>query len=199
MTFDPSVYNNEWYDYLTRFDEHNETAFYAVCALLGKPTSLLDVGSGTGVLVKLAYDMDVYPVDGIELPAFHYWARTPFMSHFVSGHDLCTPFNSSRQYDMVISWEVAEHLPEESADTYCDTLANHTAHWLVMTAAHENQGGDWHLNEQPQSYWIDKLTQRGLTYRADLSERLKIIWTYTTGPMFWLPENVMVFERVINA
>lgn len=190
--FDPNVYDEGWFDYLSRFDADNERAFHAVLALLGTPASLLDVGCGTSYVVRVADNMGIMAT-GVELPAYEEWS--PFEGHLVVSHDLREPLDLLFDYDLVLSWEVAEHLPEESADTYCDTLARHTGKWLVLTAAHENQGGDWHLNEQPQSYWIEKLEARGLKYCEQESMQLGIIWKYTTGPMHWLPDNVMIFKK----
>lgn len=191
INYDPDNYNKDWFEGLTRFDEHNETAFYAVLSLLGKPDRLLDLGCGTGHIVRKSILMGIYGL-GVELPTYADWRKHDMN---VILHDLRYPLRLMFDYDMVLSWEVAEHIPAEYADTYCDNLAKYADKWLVLTAAHENQGGNWHVNEQPQSYWIEKIETRGLKYRPEESERLKILWTYTTGPMHWLPENVMVFKR----
>ena len=57
--------------------------------------------------------------------------------------------------DLVLSTEVAEHLPERCADAYVDLLAE-IADTVLMTAAVPGQGGADHVNEQPNDYWIKK-------------------------------------------
>jgi hypothetical protein len=92
--------------------------------------------------------------------------------------------------------EVAEHLPCEAANQLCQNVASHTAGWLVWTAAAPDQGGDGHINCQPQEYWREKLELAGLQYQQNLTDRLRETWKWVTGPMFWLPQNVQVFARV---
>jgi SAM-dependent methyltransferase len=199
VNFNPANYNKDFYMYLTRFDRHLETALYAVFSHLGKPGQFLDIGCGTGVLVDLCTAAGIF-ARGVELSKE---ARDLSLNkQFILVHDLRDPLQltylgheEDMGWDLVWCVEVAEHLPPESADTLCDTLAYHTDKWLVFTAAHEGQGGQWHLNEQPPEYWIEKLESRGLFYVEDKTEQLRSTWIYTTGPCHWMPENVMVFKR----
>ena len=67
---------------------------------------------------------------------------------------------------------------------------------MVFTSAGVDQGGDHHINEQPQSYWAEKLEACGLVYDGDATGRLSTAWQWSTGPCHWLPQNVMVFGRM---
>lgn len=199
MTYDPAVYQNQaWFDSLCYTDEHNRRALFAVLAILGKPQTFMDIGCGTGALVKLmiklenSWDPEEWAI-GIELWQPDY--DTLERRHFTV--DLRDQYDYGRQFELVTCWEVGEHLPEESADTLCDTIALHVqpGGYLVFTAAPPGQGGDHHINEQPQSYWSEKLTARGLGYDKDLTGRVSTVWQWATGPCFWLPQNVMIFRR----
>ena len=156
--------------------------------------SLLDVGCGTGSTLVEAHNCRVAPTVGIEIyPLLIFRVLSTHFDLLI--HDLREPLDLNYRFDHVYCWEVAEHLPEESADTLCDTLAGHTGKYLIYSAAHEDQGGQYHLNEQDSDYWIVRMEDRGLTWRNDLTNHLEDIWDWTTGPMHWLPENVLVFER----
>lgn len=197
MTYDPTVYENEaWFESLAYTDEWNERALFAVMALLGKPETFMDLGCGNGTLVHLMQSLEIFrDVEGynvgVEL------SLPPYLQHdtlFVQA-DLREPYDHGRQFDLVTCWEVGEHLPEESADTLCATCARHVAPGghLVFTSAAVDQGGDHHLNEQPQSYWGNKLTASGLKYDQYKTGPVQTAWQWATGPCFWLPQNVMVF------
>lgn len=69
-------------------------------------------------------------------------------------------------YDLSISCEVAEHLDEEHADRFLDHLTS-AADVVYLTAAEPNPEigpGLYHVNEQPNAYWIDKMTARGWAF-----------------------------------
>jgi 2-polyprenyl-3-methyl-5-hydroxy-6-metoxy-1,4-benzoquinol methylase len=199
MSYDPAVYQNQaWFDSLSYTDDHNRRALFAVLALLGNPKTFMDIGCGTGALVKLmirleeSWDPEQLSI-GLELwlPEYSTLDRRLFAV------DLRDPYDHGRQFELVTCWEVGEHLPKESANTLCDTIARHVqpGGYLVFTAAPPGQGGDYHVNEQPQSYWTKKLTAHGLRYDKDLTGRVSSAWQWATGPCFWLPQNVMVFKK----
>jgi hypothetical protein len=101
-------------------------------------------------------------------------------------------------HDVVISVEVAEHLPEASADRYVDFLCAASARWVILTAATPGQGGIDHVNEQPNEYWIAKLAARGFIHTRDLSQRWRAEWK-AQSICTWYYNNVMVFERPSEA
>ncbi len=200
--YDPTVYENEaWFESLSYTDEWNVRALFAVMALLGKPETFLDLGCGNGTLVKVMERLEIPWEDdredwsvGVEV-----WLPDA-LKQFYTGRrfvqaDLREPYNRGVQFDLVICWEVGEHLPEESADILSATCARHVAPGghLVFTSAAVDQGGDHHLNEQPQSYWGNKLTASGLKYDQYKTGAVQTAWQWATGPCFWLPQNVMVF------
>jgi hypothetical protein len=74
--------------------------------------------------------------------------------------DLARPIDLGRQFDLVQSLEVAEHLPAERAGQFVDTLTAHSA-YVLFSAAVPGQGGENHVNEQPLDYWRAIFRQRG--------------------------------------
>lgn len=212
----------DWLERLAYTDEWNVRALFALLTLIHSPDqigSFVDVGCGRGILVDLMDGIVQGASLGVDLftpKEICPWLRGDFVVH-----DLREPLpdaleSEDRRYilnqgiasaaSLCISWEVGEHLPSESADNYCDILATFTGKWLVFTAAGPNQGGDHHINQQPQEYWRDKLEARGLEYRPHLTGHLRALWgtvnisdgsdfVAVTGPCSWLPHNVQVFRR----
>lgn len=65
-----------------------------------------------------------------------------------------------RSFDLVLSLEVAEHLPVSSAETFVDTLTG-LGQRVFFSAAVPEQGGYRHVNEQWQDWWAEKFRVRG--------------------------------------
>ena len=77
---------------------------------------------------------------------------------------------------MVISLEVAEHIPEKFADHFVRTLITMAKKAVVITAAPPGQGGTDHVNEQPYEYWIDRFNLAGASYSRELTEAFRNEW-----------------------
>jgi SAM-dependent methyltransferase len=118
--------------------------------------SVVDVGCGVGTWLKafeshgvadyLGLDGEWVPNDMLRIPTDKF-----------RGADLRAVPDIGR-FDMAISLEVAEHLPEDCADQFVSALVR-AAPIVVFSAAIPHQGGTDHLNEQRQSYWREKFTR----------------------------------------
>jgi len=173
---------------LAVFDAGNQLAILAVFAGFGIPASYLDVGCGTGAMVKIARTLgvDAYGVDIL-----------PHTESYIYKQDLNNFCDLCRRFELVTSIETAEHIAPTSADIFADTLARHVAPngLLVFTAAPPGQMGDGHINCQPKAYWRDKLTVRGLQYDESATRRLYLLWRNTHWATHWCEENLQVFRR----
>ena len=192
----PATYGRPWFESLGRYRKWNRQAMHAILAHLGEPDTVLDVGCGDTAMLGVAYDLGASCV-GVEIAGdAHVHPKSGIK---LIQHDLAKPLDLKRQFGLVLCIEVGEHMEEAAADTLCATLAKHTAQWLVFTAAAPGQNGEGHVNCQPQEYWRAKLEGRGtehgaLQYNGSMTEHLYETWRWTTGPMFWLPQNLQVFE-----
>jgi len=157
----------------------------ACFAYLGIPTSLFDVGCGDGHLVRLAHRLNVASL-GIDLNVED--------SNLTTRSDLSKPCRGCPS-EMVICWELAEHLLISCADALCDMLAESTLKWLLFSAAVPGQGGSGHVNEQSRSYWRLKLLDRGLTVDDKLTTRLRRVFTQVAPTAWWYGQNLIVFVK----
>lgn len=159
-----------------------------------KPESVLDVGCATGIWLAQAQKQGAQTLMGIDGP----WVpreELEFEEKFFLEHDLSqTSPTDVGFYDLALCIEVAEHLPPEAADRFIDFLTSH-ADVILFSAAIPGQGGTGHVNEQPQSYWYNKFSDR-------LFECFDII-----RPNFWndpsinviYKQNMLVYVRAESA
>ncbi len=119
------------------------------------PQSVLDLGCNTGGWLRSFINAGITAlgVDGSGVKA-------------AFEHDLREPFKLGYQFDLVLCLEVAEHLPEESADVLVDSAIRHARQAVIWSAATPGQGGWQHLNEQPHAYWVEKFASRGWEGKA---------------------------------
>jgi SAM-dependent methyltransferase len=104
--------------------------------------------------------------------------------------DLAAPIDLGRQFDLVQSLEVAEHLPAARAAQFVDTLTAHGA-YVLFSAAVPGQGGENHLNEQPLGYWRAIFRARG--YCA--VDYLRPLIRHDPAIARWYRCNIMLYVR----
>jgi len=184
----------QWAEVLGKQDDWNVKHYLCICALFGIPKKMLDVGCGTGAMVRMARKMgtEAYGVD----------MHKHLNVDWIYAHDLRKPFslaekNKPSQVPVVISIEVGEHIPKAKHDVFCDTISNHTMKdgIIVFTAAVPGQGGEEHVGVEQPTYWRTKFHNRGLTYRPDMTQALSLFWSNILSPLMWLPPNLQVFKR----
>jgi hypothetical protein len=101
--------------------------------------------------------------------------------------------------DLVICWEVAEHISDQYIGIFCDTVCNHLKRdpnsLLAFTAAHPGQSGTEHLSERPANFWRDQFHYRGLNFEPEKTAGLALHWTNIGSPKYWLASNLQLFSK----
>lgn len=179
--------DEQWLAGLAEFDQWNERIFLALCVMFGIPNSTLDIGCGTGAMVKIARNL------GVEA-----WGVDLLQSNngYLRKHDLRQPLLLDRKFDLITCIEVAEHIAPEYAETLCKSMKDNISSrgWLVLSAAHPGQQGHQHVNCQPAYYWREKLHALGFMYNQPASIQLSLLLLYASGPLQWIPANTQVFR-----
>ena len=102
--------------------------------------------------------------------------------------DLNEPVHLNKKYDLSISLEVAEHLPEKSADIFISSLCE-ASDVVLFSAAVKGQGGTGHVNEQFLSYWQRKFMNKGY-FMVDIIR--PEIWNNEKIPPYYR-QNAVIF------
>lgn len=153
------------------------------------PTSVLDVGCGVGTWLSVFHEAGVR-VRGVDGDYATSRPDVAVPSDMLFAADLTRPLDLSERFDMVMSLEVAEHLPDDGADGFVDSLVRH-GDIVVFSAAIPHQGGVGHINEQWPSYWVEKFQRRGF---AAMDSVRPLIWDENQVEP-WYRQNLLVFAR----
>jgi 2-polyprenyl-3-methyl-5-hydroxy-6-metoxy-1,4-benzoquinol methylase len=190
-----ALYPPEWHENMT--GEQWQSDAQIIAEALDRefhPESVIDLGCGVGLHLSYFHQngIVIHGVDGAEGAK----KKALIPETEVEIADLREPYHHPDSFDLVICFEVAEHLPKESADVLIDSIS-HCGDTVAFTAAPPGQGGSHHLNEQPQEYWIEKFESRGYDFEAHTSERIKKHLT-DLSKTTWIPSNLMIFKNQIN-
>lgn len=183
---------SHWMNGLKEMDTYNVKHLLAIFALFGIPESYMDVGCGTGVMVRTAVKLGTraYGLDQLVEPN---WGENFFCVNLVD------PFRLAEPVDIVTSFEVAEHIHESAHATFCDTLCSNLKmgpeHYLIFSAARPGQGGTGHVACRPAEYWHNEFILRGLSYNDVLTMNLALLFMRIRSPLNYMHDNLMVFSR----
>jgi hypothetical protein len=156
-----------------------------------EPRSVVDVGCGVGTWLSVFAASGVTEILGID---GDYVERDMLLipTEAFIPHDLATPFQCSRRFDLVLSLETAEHLPPASAATFVSTL---TALGDVVLFSAAVPGQAWtlnvHLNEQWPDYW-EEIFQRFEFRPVDTIRRR--VWN-NPRVCWWYAQNMILFVK----
>jgi SAM-dependent methyltransferase len=151
--------------------------------------SVLDLGCGRGAWLawwSAHGATDVLGVDGSYVDVEKLQIRR---SKFLA-FDLTQPLSLDREFDLVQSIEVAEHLPAAAADRFVDNIVRH-GKLILFSAAIPGQGGSQHVNERHWEFWRDKFLARGYV----LFDFLRPLVKDDRKLAFWYRHNVFLYAH----
>ncbi len=179
---------------------HNTNAAQAFVPYLFEfitPTSVLDVGCGTGTWLYVLNKLGVEKIVGIDGEYVNINQLHISPTNFI-GADLCKEINLQTKFDLVVSLEVAEHLPETASNNFVNTLTNHSD-VILFSAALPSQGGQNHLNEQKFSYWVEKFAVKGYIFVDAFRNRIwnedSIDWWYRQNAFLVVKKGHPLLEK----
>jgi len=151
-------YDEEFFRGLREGSLRSATVIVPLVVNLIRPRSVVDVGCGTGAWlatfarhgVEDYLGVDAFtPAGLLEIPP----------DRFVKA-DLARPLALGRFFDLAVSLEVAEHLPDSAARGFVESLTR-LAPAVLFSAAIPGQGGTSHLNERWPEYWSGLFAEAG--------------------------------------
>lgn len=93
-------------------------------------------------------------------------------------------------HDVVISIEVAEHIPKIYENIFEDNLIKCSKSIIILTWARIGQGGFYHVNERNKSEVINIFTSKGLKWNNTLFKLL-----FDSSRIKYIKNNLMVFSK----
>jgi SAM-dependent methyltransferase len=151
-------YDSEFYRFLASFAVRSAEQIVPLLRSALPINSVADFGCGQGAWLSV-WRKTGATIMGIDGPYIDRRSLMIDTAHFQTA-DLSMRIELGRQFDLVQSLEVAEHLPAEKAADVVDTLTRH-APLVMFSAAVPGQGGEHHVNEQPLEYWRSKFWDCG--------------------------------------
>ena len=158
------------------------------------PKSVIDVGCGIGSWLSVFNKNGVTDYIGIDTEFINSESLKIPKDRFMK-FDICKPVNINRKFDLAISLEVAEHIPEEFIDIYIDSLTN-LSDLILFSGAIPLQGDIkmGHINEKWISLWIKLFSDKN--YEAFDFLRDKIWDNINIEP--WYIQNILLFVKRDN-
>ncbi|MBD2036600.1 Wzt carbohydrate-binding domain-containing protein [Leptolyngbya sp. FACHB-321] len=154
-----------------------------------QPQQVVDVGCGDGTWLSMFREHGIEDVLGID-GSYVEPANLQIPVHQFVSWNLSQPVLLDQAFDLAMSLEVAEHLPEESASSFVNSLVR-LSDVVLFSAAIPYQGGTHHINEQWPDYWIQRFEERGYIAIDVLRER---IWNHPRVEP-WYAQNSFIFVR----
>ena len=156
---------------------------------LVNPGSVVDIGCGEGLWLKVFSEAGVSEMRGIDgdwvLPE-----RLQFPSEFFSVMDLKQPVSLDKTYNLAVCLEVAEHLPASVADVLVKSLTR-AAPVVLFSAALPLQGGSHHINEQWPAYWEEKFRAQGY---VPVDAIRRHVWDDSRVAFFYA-QNILLYVK----
>jgi 2-polyprenyl-3-methyl-5-hydroxy-6-metoxy-1,4-benzoquinol methylase len=137
--------------------------------------SVVEVGCGDGTWLKAFKEHGVAEILGID--GDHIEEDTlVFPKETFKPFDLTKPIEFNKKFDLVVSLEVAEHLPPDFSEIFVITLAS-LGQVIMFSAAIPYQVGVNHLNEQWPDFWAALFREKGFVPIDYIGKKL---WRDTT-------------------
>ncbi len=178
----------KWIEGLAVFDWDNSCLAMCMMLAFGRPSSYLDIGSGTGAMVNFIEKL------GVEVNGIDQLGR-PAHPKLIQ-HDLREPIDLGRKYELVSSVETAEHIEPDYADQLVDTITKHAVDVIVFTAAMPGQPGLGHVNLQEAFWWRTKFYDKGFDYSACDTYRMVALLGIAKHSSHHVEANMQVFRKM---
>ena len=150
--------------------------------------SVVDIGCGLGTWLRAFQEAGVPEVEGYD---GDYVDRSALLIDKAQFHpvDLREDFVLfGRRFDLAISLEVAEHLPESCAGPFIQRLAA-LAPAVLFSAAIPGQGGTDHLTERWQDYW----RRIFLSYGFQPVDLIRPLIRGRADVEWWYQQNIILY------
>lgn len=189
-----SVYDESFFTQTLDLKKRSSRKVAEIICSLYDFTSVLDIGCGMGLYIselgrmeKQAFGCDSSR-DAIALAP---------NDCFVFFADVTKDIHINQRFDLVICFEVAEHIRKRHSETLVKNCTRY-GDCVLFTAAPKGQGGVGHINEQSYDFWIRLFEKRHFEYERDRSLHLREVME-KAGVVEWIASNIMCFQKAMTS
>jgi len=182
-------YTEDFYKFIDDTALRSAKEIVPLVMKLVQPKRVVDVGCGLGTWLSVFQEYGVEDILGIDGDSVDV-TRLKIPQQCFLPHDLVKPLKIEQHFDLVVSLEVAEHLPQENAEQFVDTLIS-LGPAILFSAAVPYQPGTNHLNGQWSDYWINHFHQKGYVVFDFLRKK---IW-HNEQVDWWYSQNIFLFLK----
>jgi SAM-dependent methyltransferase len=192
LLFKDQGYSETYYNGIESANSHVYQLLAETLTEVFKPTSVADVGCGSGgISAALRHSgvEQVYPFD-FSQASVDMTIRRGFAN--ARRLDLTQAQDIPATADLCLCLEVAEHIPRKF-ERHLVSLLSQVAPVLIFTAAPPGQGGHLHVNLRSQDHWKQLFREQGMEHDNSSQQRMfrifggRMIRDYST--------NLLVFRR----
>ena len=101
--------------------------------------------------------------------------------------------NLPRRFDLAMSLEVAEHLPEACSKIFVKNLTR-LGDVVLFSAAVVGQGGEHHVNEKPLEFWKEIFESEGYACYDYIRDLIR----YDKNIMPWYRYNILIYASELG-
>lgn len=187
------LYGNEFFDSIERGARDSAQEIVPLVLELIQPKSVIDVGCATGIWLSVFQSYGLTRCVGIDGDYVDLQNLRIPIADFIPW-DLKKPISLLERFDLVVSLEVAEHIPREYAESYIESLTK-LGPVVLFSAAIPFQSGKGHINEQWPEYWQAIFSQYGYVIvdclRSMIWSNDKVEPWYAQNALFFVSKNCL--------
>ena len=183
------TYEKEFYKSRQNGSRQSAEVIISILFNLITPKSVIDIGCGVGSWLSVFKEHGVEEVLGIDGK----WVDKSMLMIPADQFIRCNleePIKIDRQFDLVVSLEVAEHIHPEHASRFVKSLVD-LGPIILFSAAIPYQIGKHHVNEQWPEYWVQHFAEQGYSVIDPIRKR---VWQ-NSDVEYWYAQNTLVFAR----
>lgn len=186
-----TIYNKNFYEDQMDGSKMSASKIFPILFKEYFPSSVIDIGCGTGAWLKIALENGVKEIKGVDGDYVDYNSLQIPKDFFIPKDISQIEFKDiGTRYDLAVSLEVAEHLDIKDSENFIKLLTE-LSDVVLFSAAVPYQGGTNHLNENWLEFWASLFKSFDF-YPIDIIREK--IWD-DPDVCYWYKQNIMVFAK----
>lgn len=150
--------------------------------------TVMDLGCGPGYYIHTFTKADLLASGRDGNP--HTYELTKGAGYYRELHTPLKEIEVKYKFDLVLSLEVGEHIPQEFEQVFLDNIVRSAKKWIILSWAVPGQKGDGHVNCRSNQYIINEMLDRNYTMQLLETQQLR---KKSTAP--WFKNSLMCFKQ----